>query len=146
MSPSPRPFPAGRFASFRPNRIHHEDQLPPSQLMHLWIKLSLNKRGGNTWLLLLVDDIVNQCSDKLWQCSDKLWRCSGKLWRSVSAKKMEPQITQMNANEARNNALSRLVIGCALAVANTLGSGPIEKVYENALVHELCKSGLAVAQ
>ena len=77
-------------------------------------------------------DIVNQCF--------------GKLGRSVSAKKMEPKITQMNANEVRINDRSGLVIGCALAVANTPGSGPIEKVYENALVHELRKSGLAVAQ
>jgi hypothetical protein len=77
----------------------------------------------------LVEDIVNQCS--------------GNLWRPVPAKKMEPQ---MNANEARINDLSRLVIGCALAVANTLGSEFVEKVYENALAHELRKSGLAVAQ
>jgi GxxExxY protein len=52
----------------------------------------------------------------------------------------------MDANEVRINDLSRLVIGCALAVANTLGSGFVEKVYENALAHELRKSGLAVAQ
>ena len=52
----------------------------------------------------------------------------------------------MNANEARINDLSRLVIGCALAVANTLGAGFLEKVYENALAYELRKHGLAVAQ
>jgi len=52
----------------------------------------------------------------------------------------------MNANEARINDLSKLVIGCALAVANTLGSGFVEKVYENALAYELRKRGLAVVQ
>ena len=52
----------------------------------------------------------------------------------------------MNANEARINNLSKLVIGCALAVANTLGSGFVEKVYENALAYELRKRGLAVVQ
>ncbi len=52
----------------------------------------------------------------------------------------------MNANEARINDLSKLVIGCALAVANTLGAGFVEKVYENALAYELRKRGLAVAQ
>jgi GxxExxY protein len=52
----------------------------------------------------------------------------------------------MNANADRINELSNLVIGCALAVANTLGSGFVEKVYENALAHELRKSGLAVVQ
>jgi hypothetical protein len=34
----------------------------------------------------------------------------------------------MNANEARINDLSKLVIGCALAVASALGSGFVEKV------------------
>jgi len=52
----------------------------------------------------------------------------------------------MNATEARINDLSRLVIGRALVVANTLGSGFLEKVYENALAYELRKIGLAVAQ
>ena len=31
-------------------------------------------------------------------------------------------------------------------MANTLGSGFLEKVYENALAHELRKAGLAIAQ
>ena len=44
------------------------------------------------------------------------------------------------------NAISEKVIGCAYAVANTLGSGFLEKVYENALAHELHKAGLHVAQ
>src|ERR1700752_4419479 len=52
----------------------------------------------------------------------------------------------MNADEIRLNALSERIIGCAFTVANTLGSGFVEKVYENALVHELRKSGLTVAQ
>ena len=52
----------------------------------------------------------------------------------------------MNTSEARINDLSNLIIGCALAVAGTLGSGFVEKVYENVLAHELRKGGLAVAQ
>ncbi|MGA9016270.1 MAG: GxxExxY protein [Acetobacteraceae bacterium] len=44
------------------------------------------------------------------------------------------------------NALSERIIGCAFTVANGLGSGFLEKVYENALAHELRKAGLAVAQ
>jgi GxxExxY protein len=44
------------------------------------------------------------------------------------------------------NALSERIIGCAIAVANGLGSGFLEKVYENALAHELRKAGLTVAQ
>jgi GxxExxY protein len=52
----------------------------------------------------------------------------------------------MNADEARVNRLSEQVIGCAFQVTNTLGIGFLEKVYENALVHELRKSGLAVRQ
>jgi GxxExxY protein len=42
--------------------------------------------------------------------------------------------------------LSEAVIGAAYKVANALGYGFLEKVYENALVIELRKSGLEVAQ
>jgi GxxExxY protein len=44
------------------------------------------------------------------------------------------------------NPLSRRVIGCALKVSNALGSGFLEKGYENALAHELRKAALAVEQ
>jgi hypothetical protein len=44
------------------------------------------------------------------------------------------------------NALSEQILRGAFAVANTLGSGFLEKVYENALAHELRKAGLVVAQ
>ena len=44
------------------------------------------------------------------------------------------------------NALSEQIIRCAFVVSNTLGAGFLEKVYENALAHELRKAGLAVAQ
>ena len=40
------------------------------------------------------------------------------------------------------NALTERVIGCAFKVSSALGIGFLEKVYENALVHELRKSGL----
>ena len=52
----------------------------------------------------------------------------------------------MNTNGPELNALSKRMIGCALTVANSLGSGFLEKVYENALAHELGKAGMAVAQ
>jgi len=38
------------------------------------------------------------------------------------------------------------VIRCVFTVANALGSGFLEKVYENALAHELRKAGLKVEQ
>jgi GxxExxY protein len=60
---------------------------------------------------------------------------------------MEPQSTQntqMDTGEDRVNLLSNRIIGCALTVLHALGTGFLEKVYENALVHELRKSGLAV--
>jgi GxxExxY protein len=44
------------------------------------------------------------------------------------------------------NRTTERVIGCAFIIANTLGTGFLEKVYENALAHELRKSGLLVAQ
>ena len=42
--------------------------------------------------------------------------------------------------------LTEKVIQCAFAVSNTLGCGFLEKVYENALAHELRKAGLQVRQ
>jgi len=52
----------------------------------------------------------------------------------------------MNADQRRLDDITEKVIGCAYNVANALGSGFLEKVYENALAHELRKSGLAVQQ
>jgi GxxExxY protein len=52
----------------------------------------------------------------------------------------------MDHSEDRANLLSTRIIGCALAVLHTLGTGFLEKVYENALVHELRKAGFAVSQ
>lgn len=44
------------------------------------------------------------------------------------------------------NQITERIIGCAFTVANALGHGFLEKVYENALAHELRKAALAVAQ
>jgi len=44
------------------------------------------------------------------------------------------------------NALTEKGIGCAYKVSNGLGSGFLEKVYENALSHEISKTGLVVKQ
>ena len=46
----------------------------------------------------------------------------------------------------RLNTTTRTIIAGAFAVANGLGPGFLEKVYENALAHELRKSRLAVHQ
>lgn len=44
------------------------------------------------------------------------------------------------------NRITDRVIGCAYTVSNSLGTGFVEKVYENALAHELRKAGLRVKQ
>lgn len=44
------------------------------------------------------------------------------------------------------NAITEKIIGCAFKVSNTLGYGFLEKVYENALAHEIRKTGLEVTQ
>jgi GxxExxY protein len=44
------------------------------------------------------------------------------------------------------NQITERIIGCAFAVSSTLGAGFLEKVYENALAHELCKAGMRVSQ
>ena len=45
-----------------------------------------------------------------------------------------------------DGGLTGIIIGFAIKVSNGLGVGFLEKVYENALVHELMKAGLDVAQ
>ncbi|HZF33662.1 MAG TPA: GxxExxY protein [Candidatus Angelobacter sp.] len=52
----------------------------------------------------------------------------------------------MNADERRLDEITDKVIGCAFVVSNILGAGFVEKVYENALAHELRMAGLSVAQ
>jgi hypothetical protein len=42
------------------------------------------------------------------------------------------------------NDITKIVIGCAYTVSNSLGCGFLEKVYENAMVHELAKHSLKV--
>jgi GxxExxY protein len=44
------------------------------------------------------------------------------------------------------NQITEKIIGCSYIVSNTLGSGFLEKVYENALAHELSKAGFKVLQ
>ena len=59
---------------------------------------------------------------------------------------MNANATQMNANRPELDTISNRIIGCAFIVANTLGCGFLEKVYENALAAELHMAGLAVQQ
>ena len=59
---------------------------------------------------------------------------------------MEPRKTQMNTDKAVLDRLAERIIGCILTVSNTLGVGFLEKVYENALAHELQKAELSVVQ
>jgi len=52
----------------------------------------------------------------------------------------------MDADERRLNEITERIIQGAFKVANTLGVGFLEKVYENALTVELRKAGLLVVQ
>lgn len=54
----------------------------------------------------------------------------------------------MDANERRESLdlITEKIIGCCYTVATVLGNGFLEKVYENALAHELRKSGCRVLQ
>ena len=45
-------------------------------------------------------------------------------------------------NDDELNSLTERIIGSAFKVLNTLGTGFVEDVYHNALVHELRKGGL----
>ena len=56
---------------------------------------------------------------------------------------------RMHADERRCgsiNAITEQIIGAAMRVSNGLGTGFLEKPYENALCHELRKAGLKVDQ
>jgi len=53
---------------------------------------------------------------------------------------------QMNTDTHRLNEITERIIGCAFTVINTLGCGFLEKVYENALVHELRKTSFRIKQ
>jgi GxxExxY protein len=44
------------------------------------------------------------------------------------------------------NKITEKIIGCAYTIINVLGCGFLEKIYENALAHELKKSGFKVLQ
>lgn len=54
----------------------------------------------------------------------------------------------MNTDQRRLelDELTKKVIGCIYAVSNTLGSGFLEKVYENALAIELRNAGINAEQ
>lgn len=52
----------------------------------------------------------------------------------------------MTEDSDRLNELTESIIGAAYAVSNELGCGFLEKVYENAMAHELRKRSLAVEQ
>ena len=52
----------------------------------------------------------------------------------------------MNTDRDMFDVVSERVIGAAFRVSNALGVGFLEKVYENALAHQLRQDRLAVAQ
>jgi GxxExxY protein len=52
----------------------------------------------------------------------------------------------MKEDENALNALTEKIIGCAFTVSNVLGAGFLEKVYENALAHELRKARVNAVQ
>jgi GxxExxY protein len=58
---------------------------------------------------------------------------------------MEPPI---DADERRLeiDKITDCIIGCAYKIGNNLGSGFLEKVYENALAYEIKREGLEVEQ
>ena len=54
----------------------------------------------------------------------------------------------MNTDELQEklDLVTEKIIGCAYTVISSLGSGFLEKVYENALTHEIRKAGVQVFQ
>lgn len=52
----------------------------------------------------------------------------------------------LKAEKVVDSKLTESIIGAAMKVHNALGAGFLEKVYENALVHELREMGFSVQQ
>lgn len=52
----------------------------------------------------------------------------------------------MDADERRLNEISSVIIGCSFDVSNELGTGFLEKVYENSLLTELTLRGAKAEQ
>ena len=52
----------------------------------------------------------------------------------------------MNTDEYRLNEITERMMKCVYKVAKALGNGFLEKVYENALAHELREASVLVAQ
>jgi GxxExxY protein len=65
----------------------------------------------------------------VYQCSSVVDSCSENIGQYGSVVKDE---------------LTDKIIACVFTVSNTLGSGFLEKVYHNALAHELSKNGLKI--
>ena len=59
---------------------------------------------------------------------------------------LKPQINTDERGFEASNRLTHQIIGSAMKVSNTLGAGFLEMPYENALAHELRKTGLGVKQ
>ena len=55
-------------------------------------------------------------------------------------------LNSSESNREEINQLTEKIIACVYRVSNTLGSGFLEKVYENALAIELRNNGLKVEQ
>jgi len=68
---------------------------------------------------------------------------SGRWYLVNFSPQMNTDTVQMVTDEELND-LSRRVLGAAFVVSNTLGVGFREKIYENALCHELQKQGVRV--
>jgi len=73
---------------------------------------------------------------------------SGLLRVLFDDEKSEEDNFGRDINDSRQdiNRITERIIGCSYTVSNTLGCGFLEKVYENALAHELKKVGFEVLQ
>ena len=60
------------------------------------------------------------------------------------AEEFLPPMTPMRTDDRRYDHITEAIIGCAFKVGSKLGCGFAEKCYQNALIYELQKVGLAV--
>jgi GxxExxY protein len=73
---------------------------------------------------------------------------SGLLKALFEDDKSDTDVFRCKVNDSRQdiNKITEKIIGCSYTVSNALGCGFLEKVYENALAHELNKIGFEYFQ
>jgi hypothetical protein len=109
------------------------------------------KRLWRSWKRLLKAGNPGNCNSDISGKKDKLAADGRGLTQMGQKNKIYPRVaadkkTVNFMTKAELDAVSEKIIGAAYKVSNSLGAGFLEKVYENALAHQLIKDGMRIEQ